>query len=190
MSALDVVARTGVPHALLLVPGSVALAKAAEAAGLQRADDARLMRFDSEPDSALPQGLRTRLIATSEIATHVRIAAEAFEAPVEVFQALADTVSGQPEVITMLGDIGAEPVTTAQGLVQGDSIGVFSVATPPAYRGRGLGTAITAAVVDEGRRRGARWAWLQASEQGYGVYQRLGFRPVGTFECWTGRTMS
>ena len=31
---------------------------------------------------------------------------------------------------------------------------------------------------------GAAWAWLQSSPPGYGIYARLGFRTVETWDCW------
>jgi ribosomal protein S18 acetylase RimI-like enzyme len=67
--------------------------------------------------------------------------------------------------------------------VFGDRIaGVFNIATVPAYRGRGYGRAITSRIVADGIDRGADLAYLQSSEDGYPLYQSMGFRTV---ESWT-----
>jgi len=52
----------------------------------------------------------------------------------------------------------------------------------PAYRGRGDGRAITSRIVADGIPRGADLAHLQSSEDGYPLYQSMGFRTV---ETWT-----
>lgn len=53
--------------------------------------------------------------------------------------------------------------------------GVNWVGTLPDEFGKGYGAAVTWAVVEEGRRRGARFMNLQASPMGERVYRRLGF---------------
>ena len=57
--------------------------------------------------------------------------------------------------------------------------GIYQVTCLPEARGRGIGTAVTLAALLEARRRGYTIAILQASELGYPVYQRLGFRDYG-----------
>ena len=82
-----------------------------------------------------------------------------------------------------IGRIGGEPCTTGLGAVAEGHVGVFNIATPPAHRNRGFGHAVTARVVANGVRAGARAAYLQASTMGFGVYQRLGFRTAETWAC-------
>jgi GNAT superfamily N-acetyltransferase len=67
---------------------------------------------------------------------------------------------------------------------QGGAVGVFGVATLPEYRRRGIGTAITAFAIDAVRDE-ADLAWLQSSELGRGLYERMGFRPVSDWDVWT-----
>jgi ribosomal protein S18 acetylase RimI-like enzyme len=54
--------------------------------------------------------------------------------------------------------------------------GVYNVATPEAFRRRGLGEATTRAAVAEGRNRGCVISTVQASDLGYRIYERMGFR--------------
>jgi predicted acetyltransferase len=63
--------------------------------------------------------------------------------------------------------------------------GIYNVATPAAFRNRGLGEATTRAAVAEGQRRGCVMSTLQASEMGYPIYERMGFRTATT---WTSLT--
>ncbi|MET8144738.1 GNAT family N-acetyltransferase [Sphaerisporangium sp. NPDC005288] len=55
------------------------------------------------------------------------------------------------------------------------------VGTRPAFRGRGIAAAVTAALTETMFARGARSVWLEYSGDGSRrVYERVGFRPEGT----------
>ncbi|MGW4639186.1 GNAT family N-acetyltransferase [Sphaerisporangium sp. NPDC004334] len=55
------------------------------------------------------------------------------------------------------------------------------VGTRPAFRGRGIAAAVTAALAETMFARGARSVWLEYSGDGSRrVYERVGFRPEGT----------
>ncbi len=68
-----------------------------------------------------------------------------------------------------------EPVAGAILYLSHDVAGIGWVGTVPESCGRGYGAAVTASVVAEGRRRGARFTNLQASPLGAPVYRRMGF---------------
>ena len=53
--------------------------------------------------------------------------------------------------------------------------GIYGVSTRKAFQRRGIGLAMTWAAADQGRRLGAATATLLASDEGRGVYARLGF---------------
>lgn len=79
------------------------------------------------------------------------------------------------------------------GVVRGTSgVGVFGacahvlfVNTDPAWRGRGVGTAMTAHALLNAHDRGADTAHLDASADGLHVYERLGFEAVGQLTQFT-----
>lgn len=77
-----------------------------------------------------------------------------------------------------LGLVDGQPVATSELLCYAGVAGIFSVATLAAHRGKGYGTLITAVPLLEAQRLGYRYSVLQASELGYPIYQRLGYRHV------------
>ena len=113
------------------------------------------------------------------------MAAAGFEAPVDIFLAMAELLELGPTPNVVLGDVAGNPVTTALSMEAGPgSAGIFNVATPPAHRGHGYGAAATARAVAASSTQGATWSWLQSSSAGHGIYQRLGFRDVELWPCW------
>jgi GNAT superfamily N-acetyltransferase len=56
---------------------------------------------------------------------------------------------------------------------------ITNIGAIPAARGRGVGAAVTSAVLELAQERGFERAWLGASEMGAPVYRRLGFSTEG-----------
>lgn len=79
------------------------------------------------------------------------------------------------------------PVATALGQRDGDVVGIYNVATVPDARGRGFGSAVTAAALADRAREGCTLAILESSDMGLHVYERLGFRRVGVVTVAIGR---
>ena len=75
-----------------------------------------------------------------------------------------------------LGLLDGEPVATSLGFFHGGVAGVHYVTTLPEARGRGIGTTMTAAPLEEARAMGYRIGVLQASPAGASVYRKMGFR--------------
>lgn len=77
-----------------------------------------------------------------------------------------------------------KPVSTAAVLFGEAVAGIYTVATVPEARGKGFGAAVTLAPLLDARKMGYRVGTLQASEMGYPVYKRMGFKEdyrVGSF---------
>lgn len=67
---------------------------------------------------------------------------------------------------------------TGGAAIDGDWLGLHGLSVEPAYRRRGLGRAIVAALLDWGAERGARTAWLHVetdNEPAIALYAGLGF---------------
>jgi len=83
---------------------------------------------------------------------------------------------------------GETPVAASALVMSRGVAGIFAVATLPEARGRGIGGAVTAVPLYAARDAGYRVGVLQASDLGYPVYRRLGFRDVSTIDLylWSG----
>jgi ribosomal protein S18 acetylase RimI-like enzyme len=186
---LDRVSATGMPYCVQARPDAAHLLTDLMAArGMAVAAEVPLMVID-EPNSlrTLPatDGLAIRVLAPAEADQHARVVAAGFEAPVEPFlQLMTPEVLALPGLRCYLGELDGEPATTGLGVTIGPYVAIFNIATPPSHRRRGLAAALTARAVKDGFENGATWAWLQSSEAGYKLYERLGFRTVGRWPCW------
>jgi GNAT superfamily N-acetyltransferase len=87
----------------------------------------------------------------------------------------------------LVGYAGQEPVTTVTLFYTGDTVGLYFIATAPAWRQRGLGAAITAGALEAARERGAQRAVLFASSMGHSVYRRVGFADLAPIGIYTWR---
>jgi len=99
---------------------------------------------------------------------------------------LAAAVGYEPDAewVRWVGFEGARPVASAGLMLGGGLAGVYNVAVAPKARRRGIGAALTAAAIAEGRDRGYQVAVLGASELGYGVYRRMGFEEICRDRVW------
>jgi GNAT superfamily N-acetyltransferase len=110
--------------------------------------------------------------------------AEAFEAdPDDVRGELGSNLLTVPSFTVFIGYLSGEPVATSLlATTPGVGLaGIYSVATRPPFRGRGLGTALTAAALSAARAQGYEIAVLEPSPMGAPVYRRMGFEPFGTY---------
>jgi GNAT superfamily N-acetyltransferase len=83
--------------------------------------------------------------------------------------------------VTAVAEVDDGPVAVGSHQPVGDVTEVVGVATLPAFRHRGLGGAVTAAVVADALAHGAEVVFLSAgSEEIARVYARLGFVRIGT----------
>ena len=154
---------------------------------MRRDVDIPLMALPSVRELAQLDGsdLVIEVLDPQQAVVHAEVAAAGFQAPVEAFrQLMTPAVLGRSGVRTYVGQIDGEPVATGVGVCFENHVGIFNVATLPLRRRRGYGAAITGRAVRDGLNRGARWAWLQSSADGCGIYQKLGFRTLESWECW------
>jgi ribosomal protein S18 acetylase RimI-like enzyme len=123
-----------------------------------------------------------RVETADGLAQALAVAAGGFDVPAELLASLYMVEVSELEGIHYyLARLEDRDVSTAVGYTIDGTVGIFNVATPAEYRGRGYGATITAHVAREGFAAGADLAWLQSSAMGESVYQRLGFREVETY---------
>jgi len=187
---LDVVARHNLPHSILMRPGCRSeLVRLAKQRGMVKDDPLPLMAVllpsDRIRQASHHANLAIRVLDPDEGGIHAAIAADGFEAPLEMFEQLIPRpVLAQTGNHAYVGRVDGRDVVTAFSSTAGDHVGIFNVATPAAYRGRGYGTAITARAVLDGFDAGATFAYLQSSPAGLRIYESLGFRTLETWSVW------
>jgi GNAT superfamily N-acetyltransferase len=111
-----------------------------------------------------------------------QVSAEGFEAPpVPPGGWHPPGVLDDPRFRVWLGRVDGRPVGAAMAYVGDEVVGVYGVAVAPSARRRGYGAALTwrATRVAPGLP-----AALQPSAMGLGLYQRLGYVPIGQFTPW------
>jgi ribosomal protein S18 acetylase RimI-like enzyme len=99
------------------------------------------------------------------------------ELPLEAYDSLAPSLecARDPDVAVLVGYVAGRPAAAALLFVVGPIAGVTGVATVPAFRRRGLGTALTWAAVREGAARGCTCATLAALGASFDLYRKMGF---------------
>jgi len=112
-----------------------------------------------------------------------RVLCEAFGVPPGFGAAFADLAAAiglgpASPFRHFLASLDGVPAATGSLFLDAGVAGLYDVATLPARRRRGLGAAVTRAMVAEAARRGCRTAILHASGQGAGVYRSVGFTDV------------
>lgn len=130
----------------------------------------------------LPDGLQIHTVAdTAALRDWVTLWAGAVPSTVveSCFQAIGKVAHGPgADHQLLLGLLAGRPVAITELFVGVGVASVQHVMTTPAARRRGIGAAMTHAVLAAARARGYRYAVLTASPQGYGIYSRMGFRTV------------
>lgn len=144
-----------------------------------------LMAADAEELAPFTPELEVRVVRPSDDLVAVEtVAQEAFGRPGEgpdpgtLDQRRARVAEGHPTVVAAFVD--GQPVARGGHTAVGAVAEITGVATLPAYRGRGLASAVTAVLAADAARRGARLLWLSAADLAAArLYARLGFREIG-----------
>jgi ribosomal protein S18 acetylase RimI-like enzyme len=128
---------------------------------------------------APPADLDIRPVDSSNWTEHLATIAAALGMPGDLLPGIFDSALLDDETYVARNVyVDGEIAATAAVIVTDKVAGVYNVATPERFRRRGLGEAATRAVIADGVRRGCTSTTLQASEMGYPIYERMGFRTV------------
>jgi len=127
---------------------------------------------------ALPDGVALEEVDTSrQPEPFISTMVEGFGMPAELMAEFTRLLRAfdDARLINVMATLDGRPVATGTGWVTGTTVGLYNIATLDDVRGRGLGYAVTARLMDLAEERGCTDAVLHASEQGRPVYERLGF---------------
>jgi ribosomal protein S18 acetylase RimI-like enzyme len=132
-----------------------------------------------------PRGVEIRLVdAYVLLAQAAEADAAAFGADVALTRAfLPDALIGDASQRVFVAIVEDRVVGAGESAIAHGVLGVFGIATIPSFRRRGIAGALTSSLIQD-RAGDADLAVLQSSRLGYGVYERLGFRTMSTWEVW------
>ena len=88
---------------------------------------------------------------------------------------------------TYLARLDGEPAASVVSQDHAGDCSIWLVATIPAARGRGLAAGLMRRALADGKARGCDVTTLQATALGRPIYERLGYRSLGTVEMWERR---
>lgn len=121
---------------------------------------------------------------------HFISALEPYDATVRLFyeRLTPSMLNGQEKLY--VGYEKDAPVAIGILYFQGDSAGIFSLLTREDKRGLGFGARMMTYLMKTAKESGAQYVTLSASsDSGFRIYERLGFKSFGQFECfeWKGK---
>jgi GNAT superfamily N-acetyltransferase len=135
-----------------------------------------------------PPSVSLRRATTPEnLAAAVDVEMAVFGTRRDIAQALVPpSVADHPRSRAYVATLDGEPVAGAHARRHERTVGIFGVGTLERARRRGIGAALTSFVVRD-HADVADLAWLESSDMGRPVYERLGFRSIADTEVWVRR---
>jgi GNAT superfamily N-acetyltransferase len=172
--------RRGTDRAYLPLMGRLGLVPMADGAWMPG-----MALYPLAPVAVKPSaGLEIRHVLDRDgVNDHVLAGAGGFGIPVSWMEAIVtEALLDLPGASLYVGYSDGQPVTSGLGIRTGRTIGVYNIATIEPARRRGFGAAMTRRIVADGAAGGCDVAILQATDMGYPVYERLGFRTVVEYD--------
>lgn len=157
----------------------------------QLTDDLGLVPSHTQPGMAMhtldtiPSNLSDAAIAEvtsrDELHDFVQVAASVFETPVDVAEQVYRAALTAEEDRLFLGRVDDQPAGCGLLNRTDDVAGVYTIGVIEEFRRRGIGEAMSWAVLRVGRDAGCQVGVLQSSEMAYQLYRKMGFEPVVTY---------
>lgn len=124
----------------------------------------------------------TQVKNTSKLKDYARVIASNWRPPddniLEYYKLTAAQYLSNPEIMLLLYYQENKPVATVEMFPSdGKTMGIYGLATLEDSRGMGIGSALMTKALNEAKRLNYQQVVLQASEDGLGIYKKLGFRP-------------
>ncbi|MFG2357820.1 GNAT family N-acetyltransferase [Streptomyces sp. NPDC048521] len=190
---IELLCEKAAPHVAQL-PWSIRLRgePGAEIAGIAAAHGLRtltqqpfmLLSLEEDRDSRESgQGpVTVRPLGDDEHQTFATVLGAAFGAPPMIVSSLyTPLVLGQPFVQAYLAEVDGVPAGAGLAILTERHVGLANIGTLRDHRRRGVGRAVTEAILRDGRAAGAHTAYLHSSDEALPLFERAGFR---TEESW------
>jgi GNAT superfamily N-acetyltransferase len=129
-------------------------------------------------NTTVPDHVRIEQVRNDQMmAEWVRVSEAGFGSGLSMFYDAYARHGYGPDAFSLhyIGYVDEEPVTAGTLLDAGGCASIYDVSTPPAFRHRGFGRAITHVLMQEIRDRGYADTWIWSSNMAKSVYQKLGY---------------
>jgi GNAT superfamily N-acetyltransferase len=181
LSGLDAVRSGGLDGLFVIDEREPELVEEARGLGLLHVGQLPLMERVSVEEQERGSTFQIRRAQPEEMEIGNRLAGEAFGIPEEAANgALPPAFLERPGNELWLAEEDGAAVGSGVFLRDGNRVGVYVMSTPAANQRRGIGEAILVHAMRIYSDEGVRRFTLGATEQGFPLYQRLGFEVVAT----------
>lgn len=171
----------GLPWLWWLTPSTTSpeLEAVLDERGLGR-DDVPGMYVDLTTPIPVPDVAGLTLARTADVDAYLDVMVPGFGMPDLVREPMGAVMLHVSEAINVVATLDGRDVACGTALLTGPTAGLYNIATLEDARGRGVGYAVTAKLLELAREAGAEHAILHASDAGKPVYERIGFVEVCT----------
>lgn len=175
----------GLPFLWWATPSTTSpdLEQACAEAGMIREDVPGMHRpLDGPVEVPLPDGLELSVVTAEELPELTRTMLLGFGMPEWLHDPMVEMFAGvDPDaLVNVLARLDGEPVASGSVYLADGTGGIYNIATLEQVRGRGIGYAVTAWLMNHAHERGCTQTVLHASSDGFPVYERLGYQTVCT----------
>ena len=173
---------------LVLLSADVAdvVAPVAQELNLTHAGGMPLMTHDGHGVTDAPGAVAVgRVVSVADLMAAQSIIAQANALPEDAVQrTLGPGFLDAPGVDVFLARQADRPISTVITTRHGATVGIWCMATLPESQRAGAGRALLIQVMAQHRASGAHLFYLGATEAGYPLYERMGFRTIETLTIW------
>jgi ribosomal protein S18 acetylase RimI-like enzyme len=116
-----------------------------------------------------------------------RVTDEGFGMGEEGFQRAVLGRFAVPGSYQYLARLDGKPATTAMVIDAGEDAGIYAIATVPEARGKGLARNLMLQALRDARERGRETSTLQATKEGFRIYEGMGYEEIEPIDMWERR---
>lgn len=152
---------------------------------IEAAEHAMICELKSFEDRSQRGRLHLKqVLSSAELEDFISVL-EPYDATARLFYEKLSPLHLQGSEQLFVGYSEETPVTIGILFKQGETAGIFSLLTEESSRGQGFGTEMMRYLMSFAKKSGVTHVTLSASsDSGYRIYEHLGFKRLGQFECF------